>query len=52
MRLVCLVGFNMSVELSPLLEMLAELNTPVALSIWDKILLNKSKRVHALRDKI
>ena len=34
------------------LEMLGELNTPVGLSIWDKILLIKSKRVHALRDKI
>ena len=34
------------------LEMLVELNTPVSLSIWDKILLNKSKRVHTLRDKI
>ena len=33
-------------------EMLGELNTPVGLSIWDKILLIKSKRVHALRDKI
>ena len=32
--------------------MLGELNTPVALSVWDKILLIKSKRVHALRDKI
>ena len=36
----------------PKLEMLGELNTPVGLSIWDKILLIKSKRVHALRDKI
>ena len=35
-----------------ILEMLGELNTPVGLSIWDKILLIKSKRVHALRDKI
>ena len=34
------------------LEMLGELNTPVALSVWDKILLIKSKIVHALRDKI
>ena len=32
--------------------MLGELNTPVVLSVWDKILLIKSKRVHALRDKI
>ena len=34
------------------LEMLGELDTPVRLSVWDKILLIKSKRTHALRDKI
>ena len=32
--------------------MLGELNTPDALSVWDKILLIKSKIVHALKDKI
>ena len=35
------------------IEMLGELNTPaVRLSVWDKILLIKSKRVHTLRYKI
>ena len=36
------------------LEMLGELfkNTPVQLSFWDKILLIKSKRAHALSHKI
>ena len=35
------------------IEMLGELNTQaVRLSVWDKILLIKSKRVHTLRYKI
>ena len=44
--------FNLGIIFYLILEMLGELNTPVGLSIWDKILLIKSKRVHALRDKI